>query len=185
MKFRSGDSDLSRRSLINRLNVELANDLGNLAQRTLTQIARNCGGQLPARSAPTEDDQALLAQASLLPDLLRGQIERFALTDGLEEIWKVIRACNSYIDRQAPWALRKTDPERMAAVLRVLHDALRAIGTTLQPWMPGTMGKLLTQLGIEEGERHFAALDEPTPPGRVLPAPQGLFPRYVEPEGQA
>lgn len=180
-----GDSDLNRRSIINRLNVELANDLGNLAQRTLTQIARNCGGALPARVEGTEDDQALLAQASLLPDLLRGQIGRFALTDGLEEVWKVIRACNSYIDRQAPWALRKTDPERMAAVLRVLHDAMRVIGTVLQPYMPGTMDKLLTQLGVETGERDFAALDRPLPAGRALPAPRGLFPRYVEPEEKA
>ncbi|AOX17018.1 methionine--tRNA ligase [Kozakia baliensis] len=180
-----GDSDLNRRSIINRLNIELANDLGNLAQRTLTQIARNCGGALPARVEGTEDDQALLAQASLLPNLLRGQIGRFALTDGLEEVWKVIRACNSYIDRQAPWALRKTDPERMAAVLRVLHDAMRVIGTVLQPYMPGTMDKLLTQLGVETGERDFAALDRPLPAGRALPAPQGLFPRYVEPEEKA
>ena len=177
-----GDSDLNRRSLINRLNVELANDLGNLAQRTLSQIARNLGGVLPERPTLTEDDAGLLAQASLLPDLLRSQMSRFALTDGLEEVWKVVRACNSYIDRQAPWTLRKTDPERMAAVLRVLHDAIRAIATVLQPYMPDSMGKLLTQLSVNDDERSFLALDTALPGGRVLPAPQGLFPRYVAPE---
>ncbi|AQS87042.1 methionyl-tRNA synthetase [Neoasaia chiangmaiensis NBRC 101099] len=180
-----GDSDLNRRSLITRLNVELANDLGNLAQRTLSQIARNCGGVLPEAAVRTEDDQSLLAQASLLPALLRGQMERFALTDALEEVWKVVRACNAYIDRQAPWTLRKTDPDRMAAVLRVLHDAMRVIATVLQPYMPGAMDKFLTQLGIEAGERHFAALETPVPAGRTLPAPQGIFPRYVEPESAA
>ncbi|GAJ29380.1 methionine--tRNA ligase [Acidomonas methanolica] len=177
-----GDSDLNRRSLVNRLNGELANDLGNLAQRTLTLIARNCDGTLPDRAAATEDDAALLAQASLLPDLLRGQIGRFALTDGLEEVWKLVRACNAYIDRQAPWTLRKTDQARMAAVLRVLHDALRVIGTVLQPYMPETMGRMLDQLGVQAGERDFAALATALPGGRALPAPQGVFPRYVAPE---
>lgn len=177
-----GDSDLNRRSLINRLNVELANDLGNLAQRTLSLIARNCGGVLPPQAPRTEDDQALLGHADALTELLRGHIARFALTDGLEEVWKLIRACNSYIDRQAPWALRKTDTDRMAAVLRVLHDAIRIIGTLLQPYMPGTMARLLDQLGVSSDERALAALTKPTPGGRELPAPQGLFPRYVMPE---
>lgn len=177
-----GDSDLNRRSLVNRLNVELANDLGNLAQRTLSLIARNCEGILPAFGTLSDDDRALLAGASLLPELLRGQMKRFALTDGLEEVWKVIRACNAYIDRQAPWALKKTDIVRMASVLRVLHEALRHIATTLQPFMPGTMAKLLTQLGVAEEKRDFAALSETLEEGIALPAPQGLFPRHVLPE---
>ncbi|GBQ98172.1 methionine--tRNA ligase [Asaia lannensis] len=180
-----GDSDLSKRSLVNRLNVELANDLGNLAQRTLSLIARNCEGQLPAFDTLSEDDTALLASASLLPELLRGQLSRFALTDGLEEVWKLIRACNSYIDRQAPWALKKTDLVRMATVLRVLHEALRHIAIMLQPYMPGTMDKLLTQLGVAESARDFASLAIPLEAGIALPAPQGLFPRYVEPENAA
>ncbi|MFT8777439.1 MAG: methionine--tRNA ligase [Gluconacetobacter liquefaciens] len=179
-----GDSDLSRRAIINRLNVELANDLGNLAQRTLTQVARNCGGVLPAQGVRTEADDALLAQAALLPTLMHGHIDRHALTDGLEDVWRVIRACNAYIDHQAPWALRKTDPERMAVVLRVLVDALRVVGTMLQPYMPGSMGAMLTQLGVAEDERDFASLDRPLPEGRALPAPQGVFPRYVEDAAQ-
>ncbi|KXV21576.1 methionine--tRNA ligase, partial [Gluconobacter japonicus] len=90
-----------------------------------------------------------------------------------------IRAANSYIDRQAPWALKKTDPERMAHVLRVLLDVIRGIATMLQPYMPGTMDKMLTQLGVEESERTFAALETPLPGGRALPKPEGLFPRFV------
>ncbi|QBL93095.1 Methionine--tRNA ligase [Komagataeibacter saccharivorans] len=177
-----GDSDLSRRAIISRMNVELANDLGNLAQRTLSQIARNCEGVLPPQGAHTAEDTALLAPASLLPQIMHEQIDRQALTDALEEVWKVIRACNAYIDHQAPWKLKKTDAARMADVLRVLADALRIIATVLQPYMPGSMDRMLTQLGVEAGERDFAALDTPLPGGRVLPAPQGIFPRFVEPE---
>ena len=177
-----GDSDLSRRAIISRMNVELANDLGNLAQRTLSQIARNCGGVLPAQGTHTAEDTALLAPASLLPQIMHEQIDRQALTDALEEVWKVIRACNAYIDHQAPWKLKKTDSARMNDVLRVLADALRIIATVLQPYMPDSMDRMLTQLGVEAGERDFAALDTPLPEGRVLPAPQGIFPRFVEPE---
>lgn len=177
-----GDSDLSRKALITRNNVELANDLGNLAQRTLSLVARNCGGILPERRTLTEEDQKLLGQVSVLPQLLGAQFERCALTDALEDVWKVIRACNAYIDHQAPWALRKTDVERMADVLRVLLDALRGIATMLQPFMPHSMARMLDQLGVAQNERTFAALETPLPGGRSLPAPQGIFPRYVEPE---
>ncbi|MCH4023522.1 MAG: methionine--tRNA ligase [Acetobacter sp.] len=179
-----GDSDLSRRSFIHRLNTELANDLGNLAQRTLSLIARNCNGALPEAGARTEADTHLLAQAELLPSLMEEQVGRCALTDALEEAWKIIRACNAYIDHQAPWALKKTDPERMGHVLRVLADALRIIATVLQPWMPESMDRMLTQLGVSESERSFAALGVALPAGRELPAPKGIFPRYTEAEDE-
>ncbi|MBF0876252.1 methionine--tRNA ligase [Gluconobacter cerevisiae] len=177
-----GDSNFSRRSMITRTNVELANDLGNLCQRTLSQVARNLDGILPARGTLTEDDQAMLAMVTLLPTIMSEQIERKAITDALEEVWKVIRAANSYIDRQAPWALKKTDPERMADVLRILVDMIRGIATMLQPFMPNTMDKMLTQLGVQDDERTFAALETLLPAGRTLPKPEGLFPRFVEEE---
>ncbi|ARW16231.1 methionine--tRNA ligase [Komagataeibacter europaeus] len=177
-----GDSDLSRRAIISRMNVELANDLGNLAQRTLSQIARNCDGRLPPQGTHTAEDTKLLAAASLLPQIMHEQIDRQALTDALEEVWKVIRACNAYIDHQAPWKLKKTDAARMGDVLRVLADALRIIATVLQPYMPGSMDRMLTQLGVPDGARDFASLDTPLPAGCALPAPQGIFPRHVEPE---
>ncbi|MBF0853573.1 methionine--tRNA ligase [Gluconobacter wancherniae] len=175
-----GDSNFSRRSMITRMNVELANDLGNLAQRSLSQIAKNLGGVLPERGVLTEDDQSILALAQILPSIMAEQIERKAITEALEEAWKLVRAANSYIDRQAPWALKKTNMDRMADVLRVLVDLIRTIATMLQPYMPITMDKMLTQLGVEEGERSFAALEVPLPGGRVLPKPEGLFPRFVE-----
>ncbi len=175
-----GDGDFSRRALISRLNVELANDLGNLAQRTLTQVARNCGGCLPPHGEVTAEDEALLAQADALVALLRGLIDRQALHEALEEVWKVVRASNAYIDRQAPWALRKTDPGRMASVLRVLADVLRQVATVLQPFMPDSMGRMLDQLGVPAAARTLAALVVPLEAGVALPPPQGIFPRHVE-----
>ncbi len=177
-----GDGDFSRRALIGRMNVELANDLGNLAQRSLSLVAKNCAGVLPARGAATEDDAEMLAAADALPGLLRGQLGRQAPHEALEEVWRVVRAANGYIDRQAPWALRKTDLARMGEVLRVLADVLRVVATVLQPFMPGSMGRMLDQLGVAADARDLSALSRPVADGTVLPAPQGIFPRHVEPE---
>jgi methionyl-tRNA synthetase len=174
------DGDFSRRALVSRLNVELANDLGNLAQRSLSLIARNCEGRLPARGPLREDDTAMLAAAEELPRLLRERLDRQAFGEALEEVWKVIRAANAYIDHQAPWALRKTDPVRMEAVLRVLADVIRVVATVLQPFMPGSMGRMLDQLGVPADARDLASLAAPLPAGTTLPPPAGVFPRFVE-----
>jgi methionyl-tRNA synthetase len=175
------DGSMSHPAIVTRINVDLANDLGNLAQRSLSLIARNCGGQLPPRGPATEDDRALLDAAAALPDLLRAHVDRQTFHDGLEEIWKVVRAANGYIDRQAPWALNKTDKTRMGSVLRVLVDTVRVIATLLQPVMPASMEKMLDQLGVPAGNRDFASLSTPLEDGTTLPPPQGVFPRYVEP----
>ena len=176
-----GDGDYSRKALIGRLNVELANDLGNLAQRTLSLIARNCDGRLPARGALAEADTVLLAQAEALPALMREQLDRQALHEALETVWRVIRAANGYIDRQAPWALKKTDLPRMQTVLHVLADALRHVAVVLQPFMPNSMAAMLDQIGIAPDQRQLDALPAPLPAGASIPAPRGIFPRHVEP----
>ena len=175
------DGDFSERALISRMNVELANDLGNLAQRTLSFIAKNAGGLLPEVGERVAADAALLDEAAGLPGALRGLVERQAFHEALETVWRVVRAANAYVDHQAPWALRKTDPARMATVLRVLTDSLRAIATVLQPFMPGSMARMLDQLGVPAAARTFAALNTALPAGTALPAPQGIFPRHVVP----
>ncbi len=175
------DGSMSHPAIVSRINVELANDLGNLAQRSLSMIARNLGGALPARGAATEEDMVLLDAAAALPDLVRGCMDRQTFHEALEEIWKVIRAGNGYIDRQAPWALNKTDKVRMAEVLRVLTDTVRVVATLLQPFMPTSMAKMLDQLGVPAEGRDLASLAAPLADGTTLPAPQGVFPRYVEP----
>ena len=175
------DGSMSHPAIVSRTNVELANDLGNLAQRSLSLIARNLGGVLPPRGPDTDDDRALLDAAAALPGLVRGCMERQTFHEALEEVWKIIRAANGYIDRQAPWALNKTDKVRMGAVLRVLADTIRVVATLLQPFMPTSMSKMLDQLGVPEGARAFVSLDTPLPDGTPLPAPHGVFPRYIEP----
>ena len=176
------DGSMSHPALVTRINVELSNDFGNLAQRSLSLIARNLDSRLPARQPPTEDDAAMLAAAGALPAMMRDRMDRQVFHEALEETWKVVRAANGYIDRQAPWALRKTDPARMVAVLRVLVDVLRPIATVLQPFMPGSMATMLDQLGVPLDARSLADLATPLADGIALPPPVGVFPRYVEPE---
>jgi methionyl-tRNA synthetase len=176
-----GDGTLSHQALITRINVELANDLGNLAQRSLSLIARNCDGRLPGRGVATADDAELLAMADALPGGARDRIDRQVFHEALEEVWKVVRAANGYIDRQAPWTLRRTDTARMGEVLRVLADTQRVIATVLQPFMPDSMARMLDQLGVPATARTLTDLATPLTDGTTLPAPQGIFPRYVEP----
>jgi len=175
------DGSLSHQAIVSRINVELANDLGNLAQRSLSLLSRNIGGVLPGRGPDTEADIALLSAADALPALVRAAMERQTFHEALEGIWKVIRAANAYIDHQAPWALNKTDKVRMGAVLRVLVDTMRIIATLLQPFMPASMANMLEQLGVPVHARTIAALAAPLADGIHLPAPRGVFPRYVEP----
>jgi methionyl-tRNA synthetase len=174
------DGDFSRRALIARINAELANGLGNLAQRTLSFINKNAGAKVPTRGALTEDDEALLAAARALPAAVAGPMARLAFHEALEEIWRVIRAADGYIDRQAPWSLRKSDLVRMETVLNVLVNVLRPIGILVQPFMPGSAAALLDQLGVPPDARDFAALETDIGQGTPLPAPAGLFPRFVE-----
>jgi len=176
-----GDGSISYKGIATRINVELANDLGNLAQRSLSLIARNLGGVLPGRGDATAEDAMLLAAADALPGLVRAAMDRQTFHEALEDIWKVIRAANAYIDHQAPWALNRTDKTRMGEVLRVLVDTMRVIATLLQPFMPASMENMLEQLGVPVHARTIAALSAPLADGIALPAPRGVFPRYVEP----
>ena len=171
------DGDYSDAALIRRMNIELANDLGNLAQRTLSQIAKNLGGILPGLGVRTPEDQVLHDAAQALPGLMRPLLDRLVFHDALEAVWRVIRAANAYIDHAAPWALRKTDPARMAAVLAQLADVIRVVAIVLQPFMPDSMARMLDQLGATQ--RTLADVPVPVPPGTTLPPPQGIFPRYV------
>jgi methionyl-tRNA synthetase len=174
------DGDFSHRSMVNRMNGDLANDLGNLAQRVLSMIAKNCGGILPAPGAFTAADQVLLDAAKALHERVAAEIDRQAFHSALEAVWQVVGAANRYVDEQAPWALRKTDPARMGTVLYVVAEVVRRIATLIQPFMPESCGKLLDQLAVPPDRRSFASLDQPLPGGIALPAPSGVFPRFVE-----
>jgi methionyl-tRNA synthetase len=173
------DGDFSRKALIGRINADLANGLGNLAQRTLSFIAKNAGAAVPPKGELHEADLVLLALGTELPEKVRGAMARLAFHEALQEVWRLISAADGYIDAQAPWSLRKTDPDRMNSVLYTLCATLRTIGVVLQPFMPALMSKLLDYLGVGEA-RSLAILEAPLAEGTALPTPAGLFPRFVE-----
>ncbi|MBT3358480.1 MAG: methionine--tRNA ligase [Rhodospirillales bacterium] len=178
------DGDFSHAAMVNRMNGELANDLGNLAQRVLSMIAKNCEGAVPTPDAFSDEDNALLADAHGLYADVGENIDVQAFHEVLEAIWVVIRAANGYVDRQAPWVLRKEDPARMQTVLYALAETVRHIAILLQPFMPDSMARMLDQLAVGEDERTFEYLgaDNALKAGTSLPKPQGVFPRHVEPE---
>jgi len=174
------DGDFSHRAMVGRMNNDLANDLGNLAQRTLSMIAKNCAGKLPKPGTFSAADDALLGAARGLRARLTADYEVQAFHRALEATWEVVSAGNRYIDEQAPWALRKSDPARMGTVLYVVAEALRQVAILTQPVMPDSMARMLDQLGVAADRRGFEDLSEALSPGTDLPKPQGIFPRYVE-----
>jgi len=180
------DGDFSHGALIGRMNSELANDLGNLAQRVLSMINKNCDAKVPEMGKITEEDdrQMTICIDSVFPTL-RIDMDNQAFHDALEAVWVVIRMANKYVDDQAPWALKKTDPARMGTVLYVLAETIRHIALLLQPFMPGSMAKMLDQLAVPADSRDFKHLgiDHRLKPGTILPKPEGVFPRFVE-EGE-
>ena len=177
------DGDFSHSSAVRRVNADLANGIGNLAQRTLTLIQKNCGGAVPRPGDFIKEDNALLDEIPRTLDKISDDIAKQLFHEALFQVWGVIRLADGYIDAMAPWALKKTDPARMATVLYVLAETLRAIGILLQPFMPETMARLLDQLSIPLDQRDFKALaGKRIAPEATLPPPQGLFPRIVEAE---
>jgi len=150
-------------------------------------INKNCGAKVPNRGVLTDADAAFLAKAQALLGQVRAECDVQAFHKALDYLWFVIGESNRYVDEQAPWALRKTDPARMETVLYVLAEVLRHLAILIQPFTPDAMSKLLDQLAVPAHERNFAALTErhALKPGTPLPAPQGVFPRYVEPEPAA
>lgn len=173
------DGDFSREQAINRINSDLANGLGNLAQRTLSQIAKNCEGKVPEHGAFTPEDQALLDEAYELAAALRKAFDRFQFHRGLESVWRCVYNANAYIDVQAPWALKKTDQARMATVLYVLAETIRCLAISLQSVVPQSAAKMLDQVAVPADQRSYAqiAAGSALKVGTPLPAPEGVFPR--------
>lgn len=176
------DGDFSRQSVVNRINSDLANDLGNLAQRSLSMIAKNCDGKLPQPGAFSDADQTILNEAEALPAIVRAHMDGQEIHLALDAIWRVVSAANSYFTAQEPWALKKTDPARMGAVLYVTAEILRNVGILIQPIMPTAAAKLLDQLAVDADHRCFRALGKESrlQPDVPLPQPEGIFPRFIE-----
>jgi methionyl-tRNA synthetase len=176
------DGNYSHDAIVNRINADLANDLGNLAQRSLAMIGRNCGGVLPQPGPFTVSDQNLLSSADAMITASRRAMETQQLHQILNVVWTVIAEANRYFAGEAPWSLAKTDQERMNTVLYVTAEVLRQVAILLQPFMPSAAARLLELLGVEIAERDFSALGgtHRIAAGRDLPTPIPVFPRYVE-----
>jgi len=188
------DGSYSHDAVVGRKNADLANNLGNLAQRSLSMVAKNLGGAVPEPGEYTDADRALLESVTSLLETSRADYAVQDFHHALEVTWAVLNDANAYFAEQQPWVLRKTDPERMATVLYVTLETVRRVALLVQPVMPGSAARLLDLLGVEAsgdagrtgaagtGPRSFAAWDQALVPGTSLPAPVPVFPRHEEPD---
>ncbi|NSX85497.1 methionine--tRNA ligase [Agrobacterium tumefaciens] len=178
------DGSYSEEGIATRINADLANGIGNLASRSLSMIVKNCDGQIPTPGEFTEEDKAMLASADGLLEICREEMGKQLIHRALAAIIAVVSETDRYFASQEPWALKKTDPERMGTVLYVTAEVVRQIGILLQPFMPESCEKLLDLVAAPADKRDFAALGEAgrLVPGTPLEAPKPVFPRYVAPE---
>ena len=178
------DGNYSHEAIVARINADLANDLGNLAQRSLSMVARSLGGTLPKPSELRASDQAMLAAADAMIGKAREAIATQQLHQVLNTVWGVVAEANRYFAGEAPWALAKSDPARQGTVLYVTAEVLRQIAILVLPFMPVLAGKLLDFLAVPETERTFAVLggEHRIAASVSLPPPAAVFPRYVEAE---
>lgn len=178
------DGSYSHDAIVTRTNADLANDLGNLAQRSLSMISKSLDGVMPEPGPLSAEDEAILAAADDMIGKARAAMEAQAIHHYLGAVWTVVAEANRYFAGQAPWALRKSDPARMATVLWVTAEVIRQVAILAQPVMPDSASRLLDLLSQDKHARTFANLG---PAGRLasgltLPAPEGVFPRYVPPQ---
>jgi len=183
------DGSYSAEAIVTRCNAELANSFGNLAQRTLSMIFKNMDGRLAACALDAADDALLATVKEACAVELPREFGRLAFSAGLEAWMRAVFACNQYVDEQAPWALRKTDPARMEAVLMTLLRCVRDLAITVRPVVPGAADALLDQVGAAREERDFAAIGNEAwfaalvESGFAIAKPVGVFPRLELPEG--
>jgi methionyl-tRNA synthetase len=180
------DGNYSHEAIVNRINADLANDLGNLAQRSLSMIAKASGGKLPEPGAFSESDKTILKAADGMIGTAREHMKTQQLHQVLNCVWAIVADANRYFASEAPWALAKTDPKRQGTVLYVTAEVLRQVAILAQPFVPASASKLLDLLAIGPDERSFEALTatKRITAGLALPAPVPVFPRYVEAEGK-
>jgi methionyl-tRNA synthetase len=181
------DANYSHEAIVTRTNADLANDLGNLAQRSLSMIAKNLEGKLPGAEAVGEADRAILSAADAMSGKVREAMQTEQLHQALNVIWTVVADANRYFAGEAPWELRKTNPARFSTVLWTTAEVVRQVAILAQPFVPAGAAKLLDLLAVPANARDFKSLGEAgrLKAGTVLPPPSGVFPRYVEAEEKA
>jgi len=181
------DGNYSHEAIVNRINADLANDLGNLAQRSLSMVGKAFGGTLPAPGAFTAADKTILAAADAMVGKARDFMKTQQLHQVLATVWAVVADANRYFASEEPWAKAKTDPKRQGTILYVTAEVLRQVAILAQPTMPSSMANMLDQLAIPAEQRSFSELkpDRRIKAGVALPPPKAVFPRYVEAEATA
>ncbi len=176
------DGNYSHEAIVNRINADLANDLGNLAQRSLSMIAKNCDGKVPEPGEFTPEDTAILEAVDALLPACRTAMETQALHKYLDAVWSVVAEANRYFAGEEPWAKRKTDFKRMETILYVTAEVVRQVAILASPVVLDGANKLLDLLGQSTDARLFANLgaQHRLAPGLDLPKPEGVFPRFVD-----
>ncbi|ODT69800.1 MAG: methionine--tRNA ligase [Pelagibacterium sp. SCN 63-23] len=177
------DGDYSDEKLVNRVNADLANNLGNLAQRSLSMINKNCDGKVPQPGELTEADAALIAEVGKALETAQKAMDQQLIHEATGAIVAALSSANNYFAGQEPWALKKTDPARMATVLYVTADTVRRLAIPMQAFVPASAARLLDQLALPDDERSLdaAAKANVLTANSPLPAPQGVFARLEKP----
>lgn len=184
------DGSYSAEAIVTKTNADLANSFGNLAQRTLSMIFKNMDGKLESFEPNGDDDELMAKLKSACTEILPREFAAFNFSSGIEAWLRAVFACNQYVDEQAPWGLKKTDPERMKAVLMTLFCAIRDLAIAIAPIVPESADKILDQMGIAANARNYAALQDDkwfvglVDSGFTLEKPQPAFPRLEMPEGE-
>ncbi len=172
------DGDFSRSQLVQRINSELANNLGNLVQRVVSFCIKNTFGKVPDHKNKFEkEDFEIINSYENEISSLRNLIDKQKLDESLKEIWFKVSKSNKYIDEQAPWNLKKDNAERMNVVLYCLLESIRQIGIMIQPIMPSSSSKILDIFGLEVNERFFNKLESKLVVGTDLIKQDLMFPR--------
>ncbi len=173
------DGSYSEEAIVHRVNGDLANGIGNLAQRTLSMIFKNCDAAIPETGEWTSADEAILGQVGPTLEAMRQAIDVQAIHQAIEAAWALIGEADRYLASEEPWVLKKSDPARMATVLYVAAEVIRNIAILIRPFISTSSDKLLDMLKISDSDRDFDCLGERhrIKPGTKIEQPKGLFPR--------